>query len=89
MSLHLSKQQARDRALQLATDFMRTQDTKGWDWACLGAGPHASDPQRRGRKIPTRWTVVIQYSRHGAITDGPALLNVNIETGAVEWWESA
>lgn len=85
MSLHISKRAAAELALKLATDFMHRQDVKGWEWRCFGAHPDTIDPGYRGRKIASRWIVLVEYSRNGGELDGPAIIHVDIETGTAKF----
>lgn len=85
MSLHISKREAAELALKLATDFMHCRNIKDWEWTCLDAHPDAIDPQYRGRKIAIRWIVLVEYSRNGGVLDGPAILHVDIEARTVTY----
>ncbi len=85
MSLHISKQEAAEKALQLAVDFMRQQETNGYDWKCGATAPDVNDPHCLGRNFPTRWTVLIEYSKNGAPMDGPGILKIDIVEQRVEF----
>lgn len=84
MSLHISKQKAAELALKIATDFMHRQDVEGWEWTCSAAHPDMIDPGYRGRKIATRWIVLVAFRRNGVPFDGPGVIHVDIETGTAE-----
>ena len=74
--------------MQLARDFMREQDSRGWDWDLEAAYPDPIDPECRGRKIATRWVVCVQYKKNGSLLDGPAVISVNIANGSAAFMES-
>ena len=88
MSLHLSKAKAAKLALKLAHKFLSAQDSLGWEWELSSAEPDAIEPCRKGRKIPTKWTVGVQYSRSGSPLDGPAILLIDIADGTVSFFDS-
>ncbi len=86
--MHISKAKAAERALELATAFMRKQDTRGWDWALGHAIPHSFDPCHNEHKIATKWIVTVQYSKRGTMIDGPAILQINLIDNSVVFIES-
>ena len=64
-------------ALKLADDFLKSIGTKGWSYTFKNAKSHLTD----GTINHKEWVVVIQYSKDGAVLDGPAILIVDIESG--------
>jgi hypothetical protein len=83
ISLHLSKADAEARAMELARRFMNSQDTSGWAWTIDFARADPINPDHKGRKIATGWIVIVNYTKDGAVLDGPTVLYVNIEDGSV------
>lgn len=50
-------------------------------WGLDVAAPHSTDPDHRGRKVPRRWTVVVQWTKEGFTIDGPGNVTIDIEAG--------
>jgi len=86
-SFRLSKNEAAQKALDLARAHIASTDTRGWSWECKSPTPDSINPEYRGRKTPRRWTVCVEWSKNGSIFDGPGIIFVNVETGDVQLHE--
>jgi hypothetical protein len=84
MSFRLSKHEAALRAIQLARECIGRLPANNWEWECGDAVPHPRDPDRRGRKVPRRWIVLVRWSRNGAVVDGPGTVVVDVAGGTAE-----
>jgi hypothetical protein len=78
----MSNKQAETRALDLAAAYLQTNDARGYDWKCLSASPDLMSPKNMDRKMYTKWSVLVEYSRNGAVLDGPGVLLVDIAAGS-------
>ena len=67
---------------------MSRQNTRGFTWTLSSASPDVLNPDCKGHKIATQWTVLVIYSLDGSTLDGPAVLRVNIADGSVAFIES-
>lgn len=82
--MRLSIEEARLRAISLADRFLSSTDTRGWEYKCISANPERSRRGTEGRKTCVNWIVIVEWSKNGAIFDGPGVLFVNIQTEACE-----
>jgi hypothetical protein len=77
----LSRSQAAQRALDLATEFL-SQPKLEWNWMAIAANPSLMQ-QSGQRKVPRCWCVTIQWSEPtgNSTIDGGPMVAVDFETG--------
>jgi hypothetical protein len=85
MSFRLSKRQAELRAIEVAKDFLSKCDLRGWNWEIVSAIPDSINPDMRGRKVPRRWKVAVQWSVPGRTVDGPGLISVDVDARSADF----
>jgi hypothetical protein len=69
-------------AVRLVRGFVAANGGDGW--TCIGAEPDASAPGGKKRGNIVKWSVACDRSTDGAVVDGPALVNVDVETEAAD-----
>jgi hypothetical protein len=77
--MRFSKSQAEAQAVRLAEEFVAANG--GASWTCIGAKPNVLVPGHKRRKNIVKWSVAFDRSDGGALVDGPAIVDVDIETG--------
>jgi hypothetical protein len=84
-----SMQQAAEQATALAKEFLVRQHPlhSDWKWEILGAKPDPCGKSGK-RKVGPYWNVLVTWTHHEAIFDGPAIVTVNLETSEVQFWPS-
>ena len=87
--MRLSKAQGEAKAIRLAEQHLATQDSKGWVFKCVSSRPDYTMSPATGRKVPTKWSVVVECSKDGATLDGPLVLIVDIAKDEVSTLEQA
>lgn len=87
--MRLSKAQGEAKALRLAEKHLAGQDNNGWTLKCVSAKPDYMLSPATHRKVPTKWSVIVECSKDGATLDGPMLLVVDIARDKVMTFEEA
>ena len=89
MSLHISKQDAKDEAIRLARAFLDAECQPQFrSWYREGqAMPARDDPKPRHRKVPLRYLVIFPAVPNDGvgIVGGEAMVWVDIETRQARW----
>jgi hypothetical protein len=86
--VRISPKQGQDLAIKLAQEFMSSHDTKGWEWKLLSASPDRFTSNNKDRKLFTRYSVLVEYSKKGAVLDGPGVILVDIAKRQCRFFES-
>jgi hypothetical protein len=82
--MRLSKREAEAEAIRIAKEFVAANGEL--ERTCGGAKPDVLASGYRRRKNIIKWTVLFDRSVGGTITDGPAIVHVDIETGEAEFF---
>jgi hypothetical protein len=82
--MRLNKREAEDEAIRIAKSFVATNGRP--EWKCMGAKPDVIAAGFKRRKNVIKWAVLFEISDGGKIFEGPAVVLVNIETGAAEFF---
>ena len=85
--MRISAKQGQDLAIKLAQEFMSSCDTRGWDWKLLAASPDRSASNSKDRKSFTKYSVLVEYSKSGALLDGSCVLLVDIAKRECRFFE--
>jgi hypothetical protein len=85
MPFRLSKRQAQLRAIEVAKHFLSKRDLHGCNWEIVSARPDSINPNTRGRKVPRRWRVVVQWLVPGSTIDGPGVIGVDVDAGSADF----
>ncbi len=83
MSLHISKAEARNEAMRIASEFVAAQFAEDlrWDWECGEPHPDVFSSNYRERKTVTRWSVAVRIiPKDGGTFDGGPIVLVDILT---------
>jgi hypothetical protein len=75
----LSPQEASEKATSIAPRLAEISDMKGWDWELGKAEPDRIKTETVGR-VPRYWTSSIQYSKKGAVLDGPGTIRIDLQS---------
>jgi hypothetical protein len=87
--MRISNFEAKERAVGLAASFLKSQPSRPkWEWKVVDASPDLFAYGARDRKTVICWAVVVEWSKEGNSSDGPAVLRVNIETNQVSWLDN-
>jgi hypothetical protein len=87
--MRLSKAQGEAKAIRLAERYLAAQDSKGWTFKCVSGKPDYTFSAATDRKVPTKWSVLVECSKDGATIDGPLVLVVDIARDEVMTLEQA
>jgi len=79
--MRLSKAQGEAKAIRLAQAYLAARGHEGWTLQCSSARPD--------RKVPGKWSVVVECSPSGQPGDGPRVLVVDIAKEEVMSLEQA
>ena len=66
--MRLSKAQGEAKAMRLAEKYLAEKDSRGWVCKCLSAKPDYMLEPATDRKVPTKWTVIVECSKDGGDT---------------------
>ena len=80
----LSLEQASELATEVARELLESTESKNWDRELFDARPDVVLTEKDG-KIPRFWSALVQYSRNGAVLDGPASILVDLKTRSATW----
>lgn len=88
-TMRLSRSQGEAKAIRLAEAYLAARHMKGWTFKCLPGEPDYIFSSPSDRKVPTKWSVVVECSKDGATLDGPIILVVDIAKEEVMSFEQA
>jgi len=74
----ISNAGAQKQAIELAEAFLSSKEFHGYTWKCVEARPDLMAGDIKHRKAYVKWAVVVDYSRNGAVIDGPGIILVDI-----------
>lgn len=76
--MRLTKNQAENKAIELAQTFLKEQQKSEFEYLILGAKPDLIDPLKNG-KTHLKYSVVVELRRDGFVVDGSLILKVNLQ----------
>lgn len=87
MKIRMSKSQAKAKALSVAEELLRTEETRGWKWRCVDARPDPLAPFSK-KKVQAMWIVVVEWFNDSGVLDGPSIISVDVRHGIATLRES-